>query len=1059
MKIKERSAVVVILQNIGRYSIFTLFSFSTLIVVFLSHQIWATDVSGPITANTTWTVANSPYVVVGNALVMDGVTLTIEAGVQVEFQNGICLQIDGELIARGVNGIPIVFTSNETSPSPGDWGYILFTDTSIDAVFDGGGNYVSGSILEYCVIEYAGGLTVSGNGGLRINSSSPFVKDCSIRNNSERGIMIWENFLDVKIENTTITENSSSSSGGGGGIYIWHGSISVSNSHIIDNVVSGNGGGIHGYIADLTMVNCIVSNNTSSGNGGGISYLGCNGEAFVINGSTIEGNSADIGGGIYIPTNCYNFDVSIENSYIVNNFAFSGGGGIYTGRGRIDISNNYVMYNETDGFGGGILIGDNDNGGNTLDIVGNIIFDNSAIGHGGGIYRNGTDRIVTISNNVISGNSTEGEGGGIYGLGRDSGGFKRTIILTHNTIHGNSAADLAAMALHYESNENCQFNTVVDNVSISSKNIYLLGFPNLNYNNFFGNVATYELFNDNAHGTGNVNAQDNWWGTTSEPEIQLQIYDWFDDGTKSIVDYGSYQTSPNTAAPISPPLGLTVTPSGFSVSLNWLANPESDIAGYRVWYDTDSGYPYEGAGAVEGNSGVDVGNVTSFTLSGLTLSVTYYITVSAYDAGGDESWYAQEKSVVLFVCEDPTEAAFSGGPTSGCAPLDVCFTDQSTGGPTSWNWDFGDVNSSTQQNPCYTYTTIGQYTVSLTVSGPCGSDTEIKQDYVVCDCQCPGGKGDVNCVENVTMSDALCAFKRFIYGDPTWTHAELQECACECSEWAADANCNGAITPQDALCIGWRSLMGDWHDPQPGDNCGCVAGPKVVGEISQHAASVSLASFEAAPGQRVRIPVIMDHPQSLDAFGLKLSYPAGLLECIEVLKTPVTEEWLALGGVVTEEGILRLGGFHTEPVSKNGSVVMLEVVFEVKNGVVGEGQLAFVELVDDIAGVEANEAAVKVEAIPTNFALEQNYPNPFNPTTDIRYQLADTGSPVHITLKIYNILGHEVKTLENELKNSGYYTVTWDGRDEYGQEVASGVYIYRIETANFVQTKRMLLMK
>ncbi len=75
-------------------------------------------------------------------------------------------------------------------------------------------------------------------------------------------------------------------------------------------------------------------------------------------------------------------------------------------------------------------------------------------------------------------------------------------------------------------------------------------------------------------------------------------------------------------------------------------------------------------------------------------------------------------------------AHFSATPTSGAAPLTVNFTDQSTGQITSWSWDFGDGSTSTEQNPSHTYTDGGNYTVSLTVTGPGGSDTETIADYI-----------------------------------------------------------------------------------------------------------------------------------------------------------------------------------------------------------------------------------------------------------------------------------------------------------------------------------------
>ena len=117
-------------------------------------------------------------------------------------------------------------------------------------------------------------------------------------------------------------------------------------------------------------------------------------------------------------------------------------------------------------------------------------------------------------------------------------------------------------------------------------------------------------------------------------------------------------------------------------------------------------------------------------------------------------------------------------------------------------------------------------------------------------------------------------------------------------------------------------------------------------------------------------------------------------------------------------------------------------------------------------------ALVKTEAqVPVEYHLAQNYPNPFNPRTDIRYQIAapsrdrdgigNSRYPSYTTLKIFNLLGQEVKTLVDELKEPGYYTVTWDGKDSSGGEVASGVYFYRlsVDGGRWSATKRMVLLR
>jgi hypothetical protein len=94
--------------------------------------------------------------------------------------------------------------------------------------------------------------------------------------------------------------------------------------------------------------------------------------------------------------------------------------------------------------------------------------------------------------------------------------------------------------------------------------------------------------------------------------------------------------------------------------------------------------------------------------------------------------------------------------------------------------------------------------------------------------------------------------------------------------------------------------------------------------------------------------------------------------------------------------------------------------------------------------------------IPSTFEVSQNYPNPFNPSTTIKYGLPENSI---VTIKIFNILGQEVKTLVNTEKNAGTYSVTWNGDNNFGQKVTSGTYIYRVVAGNFVQTKKMVLLK
>jgi hypothetical protein len=97
-----------------------------------------------------------------------------------------------------------------------------------------------------------------------------------------------------------------------------------------------------------------------------------------------------------------------------------------------------------------------------------------------------------------------------------------------------------------------------------------------------------------------------------------------------------------------------------------------------------------------------------------------------------------------------------------------------------------------------------------------------------------------------------------------------------------------------------------------------------------------------------------------------------------------------------------------------------------------------------------------LEVLPTTFDVAQNYPNPFNPTTTINYQVPQVSD---VKLVVYNILGQKVRTLVNDRMEPGYHSVVWDGRNEDGRTVASGIYIYRFEANEFTKTLKLMLLK
>jgi len=125
----------------------------------------------------------------------------------------------------------------------------------------------------------------------------------------------------------------------------------------------------------------------------------------------------------------------------------------------------------------------------------------------------------------------------------------------------------------------------------------------------------------------------------------------------------------------------------------------------------------------------------------------------------------------------------------------------------------------------------------------------------------------------------------------------------------------------------------------------------------------------------------------------------------------------------------------------------------------GEGvDIIEISLADQEGKLLSVDQKYERSRLPAKFALYQNYPNPFNPVTSIGYHVGADG-PVEVSLKIYNVAGQLVKTLVDQEKFSGEHREIWNGKNEENEDVASGVYFYKLKVADYVETKKMLLLK
>lgn len=209
----------------------------------------------------------------------------------------------------------------------------------------------------------------------------------------------------------------------------------------------------------------------------------------------------------------------------------------------------------------------------------------------------------------------------------------------------------------------------------------------------------------------------------------------------------------------------------------------------------------------------------------------------------------------------------------------------------------------------------------------------------------------------------------------------------------------------------------------------------------------------------------LSQASNLKGYGLTLQYDHASYEFLEarepdgnLLKSGSGQETLFLTSDRTP-GELNIGAVRIDGQGASGNGKLVELVFKASGTPsasdfrVSESVLMGVDgAVDLLSRVEIGN----LKPLPDQYRLNQNMPNPFNPSTTIEYQIAEAGQ---VRLAIYNLLGQEVRVLLNARTEAGHYTATWDGKDELGRQVASGIYLYRLQAADFSASRRMMLLK
>lgn len=231
--------------------------------------------------------------------------------------------------------------------------------------------------------------------------------------------------------------------------------------------------------------------------------------------------------------------------------------------------------------------------------------------------------------------------------------------------------------------------------------------------------------------------------------------------------------------------------------------------------------------------------------------------------------------------------------------------------------------------------------------------------------------------------------------------------------------------------------------------------------------SLRLGSERVIPGELIDLDVALANVQALVGYGFVVHYDAVRFEFVSA--APAAEDLLKSTGAETPlfqhwatDGQIRIANsvINGTAVSGGGDIVRLtfrvlqefeeNARFEIADGLVFDPQ--------QLSNLAVVAGVLELQSTPMEFALHQNFPNPFNPDTTIKYELAESAD---VTLQIYNVLGQVVRTLVvSESQPPGRYQIRWNGMDDRGVSVSSGVYFYKISAeGKFHDVRKLMLLK
>jgi hypothetical protein len=526
--------------------------------------------------------------------------------------------------------------------------------------------------------------------------------------------------------------------------------------------------------------------------------------------------------------------------------------------------------------------------------------------------------------------------------------------------------------------------------------------------------------------------------------------------------------------------------NGTSLLLHWDQNEESDIFGYKVYYGTQSG-EYDSIKTVTS---------TEDTLKQLIDGTAYFIALSAVDNDENESFLTNEVEIVASSVPSPPT-----GLTSMSYEESIHFwwerneTDLDLAGYNLYRYPIDGepdttlvgfvrdptssmADTSAEAHVIYTYfVTAVDTQVPPNESEPSEENTNRLATHdlgiLVVDNTLDGSGGPFSPTDeqvDVFYEDILSSYKVNAFWDITDSLAEERQVMdydigiYSLILWHSDVRLSPMMAADTTVMRKYLEGGGNlW-----------ISGWDILESLTQNAGPDYL--FET--GDFISHYVGIDSARStgtsdrdfIGAMNLTAEFPPILIDSAKIaplsglydmdVLLPPFDTTFPLYSYVSSDSTN--SPYHDLPVAVAGNLNDSNFIFTdfplyfMDTG----GARYLVEKVMEMFDEPVSIAADDMPGIPVSFSLSQNYPNPFNPMTTIRYDIPDhIGSNVKVILKVYSIRGRLIKTVLNEHKKPGSYEVVWDGRDERGNTVSSGVYFYSVKAGEFSFTRKMIVMK